>query len=296
MKKFLKIITTMLLVIITFLGTIALLLLIPIRKTVNGNVAKEIISSMEIEKEVQENPALKEEVDELLAPVYEVTREVGLDDDLVLKLLDAKEVKDFMGDVTDNFINSLISGENQKIINPDDIENLISSAIDDVNKTGLYKIKDETKEKIINTFKEESKNIEEVIPNTDVVLDDLSDDLKQQLKIVSFILSDEFLIYVVSAILISLTLIILLNLRSMKWLKISSLTILIATIFVSLITLGIMIFNNLYLKFDYEYIFNVVNNFIKLNYMIDGIIIFVTIILLIIYHIIRKKNLKKELQ
>lgn len=290
MKKFLKILAMIILFPIFFCGTLTLLVFIPLRNTVTNNVMQDIFSSLEIEKEVENNPKFKMVVDKTLEPVYDITREAGIDDEIIIKVLDIPEVKNLIGDVTNNVFKAAISGIDQKIITSDNIESILNEAIDDINKSGLYEIKEDTKKEIIDVVNEESTKIQEYVPDTSLILNELDSDSQKVLKIVRFILSDKFLMYIIGIAVISFILIVLLNLSHHKWLKYSAIIIAISSIWSLLLTAIISIFNNMYLKVDYSYIFKVVSKFINSSYIISGVTFGIMIIVLILDYILKKKK------
>lgn len=290
MKKFLKILAMIILVPIFFCATLTLLVFIPLRNTVTNNVMQDIFSSLEIEKEVENNPKFKTVVDKTLEPVYDVTREAGIDDEIIIKVLDNPEVKNLIGDVTNNVFQAVISGIDQKIITSDNIESILNEAIDDINKSGLYEIKEETKKEIIDVVNEESTKIQEYVPDTSLILNELDSDSQKALKIVRFILSDKFLIYIIGTAVISFILLVLLNLSHHKWLKYSAIITVITSICSLLLTAVISILNNMYLKVDYSYIFKVVAKFINSSYIISGITLGLVIIILILDYTLKKKK------
>ncbi len=294
MKKFWKTLGTFILGIVLFLGVIVLLILIPLRHTFSEKTIKEMISSLEIEKEVENNPELKESIEEVLMPVYEITREVGLSDDVVLKLLDTKEVKDFIGDITSNVYTAIITGENQKLINAQNIERIMSEAIDDINSLEIYEIDNKTKTEIIDFVKKEATDYEDLIPETNVILDGFSEENMQILNVIRFVLSNELTLLVSIISLGALLLIMLLNLAKWKWIKISSGIVLGSAILMILVTSVILGVNNYILVNDYAYIASVINKYVNLNYLLSGITFLVTIIILIIYSVILKKKSKIE--
>ena len=222
----------------------------------------------EIEKEVENNPELKESIEEALMPIYDITREVGLSDDVVLKLLDTQEVKDLIGDIGSNVYNAIITGEKQKLINVQNIERIISEAIDDINALDIYEIDNKTKNEIIDFVKEEVNDYEDLLPETDVVLDGLSEEDVKTLNIVRFVLSDELVLIVSVISLGALLLIILLNLAKWHWIKVSSGIVLGSTILMILVTSVILGVNNYYLASDYSYISDFISEYVNLNYLI----------------------------
>ena len=294
MKKFFKILGTVILGLILFLGVTSLLILIPLRHTINENTIRNMVSSLEIEKEVENNPELKESIEEALMPIYDITREVGLSDDVVLKLLDTQEVKDLIGDIGSNVYNAIITGEKQKLINVQNIERIISEAIDDINALDIYEIDNKTKNEIIDFVKEEVNDYEDLLPETDVVLDGLSEEDVKTLNIVRFVLSDELVLIVSVISLGALLLIILLNLAKWHWIKVSSGIVLGSTILMILVTSVILGVNNYYLASDYSYISDFISGYVNLNYLISGITFLVAIIILITYSIVLKKITKRE--
>ena len=294
MKKFFKILGTVILGLILFLGVTSLLILIPLRHTINENTIRNMVSSLEIEKEVENNPELKESIEEALMPIYDITREVGLSDDVVLKLLDTQEVKDLIGDIGSNVYNAIITGEKQKLINVQNIERIISEAIDDINALDIYEIDNKTKNEIIDFVKEEVNDYEDLLPETDVVLDGLSEEDVKTLNIVRFVLSDELVLIVSVISLGALLLIILLNLAKWHWIKVSSGIVLGSTILMILVTSVILGVNNYYLASDYAYISDFISEYVNLNYLISGITFLVAIIILITYSIVLKKITKRE--
>ena len=294
MKKFFKILGTIILGLILFLGVTSLLILIPLRYTINENTIRNMVSSLEIEKEVENNPELKESIEEALMPIYDITREVGLSDDVVLKLLDTQEVKDLIGDIGSNVYNAIITGEKQKLINVQNIERIISEAIDDINALDIYEIDNKTKKEIIDFVKEEVNDYEDLLPETDVVLDGLSEEEVKTLNIIRFVLSDELILIVSIISLGAFFLIILLNLAKWHWIKVFSGIVLGSTILMILVTSVILGVNNYYLASDYAYISDFISEYVNLNYLISGITFLVAIIILITYSIVLKKITKKE--
>ncbi len=290
MKKFLKVLAMIILVPIFFGATLTLLLLVPLRNTVTNNVMKEMISSLEIEKEVENNPQFKQVIDKTLEPVYDVTREVGIDDEIIIKVLDIQEVKDLIGDISNNVFNAAITGVEQKLITTDNITSIIGKAIDDINNSGLYEIKEETKNEIIDVVNEEASEIQETVPDTSVVLKELGSKEQKLIKIVRFILSKKFLWYVIGCLGISFIAILLLNLKHLKWIKQGAIIGLVASIFSIIITAIASVLNNMYLKVDYNFIFKVITKFINSSYIISGSLLAFLIITLIVYHILRKKE------
>ncbi len=289
MKKILTIILSLSLVV----SSLILLLLMPIKKNLNNNFMKEVITSIDVEKMVESNPQVKKQIDKKLTPLYDVTREVGLSDEVIIKIFNLKEVKELLGDVANNIYLTILTEKSHKLIQPQEIENIIGEAIDDINKTRLYFINDETKTKVLNTIKEEIAKYQDYIPNTNIVLDSIPKEEQQIINLSKFILSKKFLKSIILIIIISFLGILVLNLSKGKWLKYSAINILIASLISLILTIIFTILNKIYFQTNYLNIYNIGNKILKTSYILNVIIISFIILILIIYHLKNKINSKK---
>ena len=295
MKKFFRGLGLTILSTILFISSFLILLMMPLRRTISTNFIKEVVTSINVEQIVTENPDLKKQIDESLEPIYEVTREVGLDDEVIIKILNMKEVKELVGDVTNNILQATLTGKDQKLITKDNINEILSDAIADINKSSLYEIKPETKDKVLEVVNEGVDEFQKFIPDTNMIIKEIPKKDQEILKVVQYILSSKFMIILVSIIISSILLIILLEKGKIKWLKISSIVILVSSSLSILVT-GIISFANLSIvKKDYSYIYNVVNKLTNYSYLLSISVVIITIICLVIYHNLKKssKQIKK---
>ena len=295
MKKFFRGLGLTILSTILFISSFLILLMMPLRRTISTNFIKEVVTSINVEQIVTENPDLKKQINESLEPIYEVTREVGLDDEVIIKILNMKEVKELVGDVTNNILQATLTGKDQKLITKDNINEILSDAIADINKSSLYEIKPETKDKVLEVVNEGVDEFQKFIPDTNMIIKEIPKKDQEILKVVQYILSSKFMIILVSIIISSILLIILLEKGKIKWLKISSIVILVSSSLSILVT-GIISFANLSIvKKDYSYIYNVVNKLTNYSYLLSISVVIITIICLVIYHNLKKssKQIKK---
>ena len=289
MKKFLKGLALTILTIVLFLSTTLLLLLIPLKHTINKNVVKDMISSLEIEKMVTEDENFKSAVDEVFAPIYEETRQLGIDDEVVIKIMDSKEVKNLIGGVTGNIVDYVITGKNQKLITTENIEDLLSTAMDDIDASGYYKFSEKERDRVLNAVKNEVDELQEYMPDTKVIENTLNKDDMKYLNSIRFVLGNELMMYTILIMAISILSIIALEYKKAKW---NAITILMSSIFTSVITLILLIINNALFRLDYQYIYNIFSKTISFSLILSSSILALMIITLIIYHIYHKKTSK----
>ncbi len=294
MKKVLKVLVMIILTIILFTESLILLNLIPLRETINNKIIKDAVVSLDFEKIIEDNPQLEEELNKSLEPIYEVTREVGLKDEIVLKILNIKEVKEIMGNVLDNLVVSVVTTQEQKLLDNADLQKVISDAIDDINATKLYEIKPETKAKILNAVNETYLELQDLIPQTNLILDNLPTEYQPILNTIHLIFSNQFLYFNIIIVVLSLLFIILLNLDHFKWLKISSLICLVATVINFVIASLLYYINSTIIFKGHNYLYTILLKFINCDFLISIYLIVILIILLIIYRLINRKLKNKE--
>ena len=290
MKKFLNALSTTILVIILLISTTALLILLPFKNIIKGSVVKEIISNLKIEKMVEENPDFKQTVNEVFEPILIETNKLGIDDDVIIKIIDSKEVKDLMGDITSNIIQYAVTGENQKIITNEDINTMVNDAINQINSNGYYKISDDQKNEILNIADQKAIEYQEIISDTSEIYQQATKENKDVLNNLRFILGNKLITYLIIIILMSILLIVPLKWKKSKWIKYCSVTILVSSILNCSLTLLYLIGNNLLFKLEYPYIYDIINKIINFSFILSISTFIIMTIILIIYHIINKKK------
>ena len=293
MKKFFKGLMLFILTTILFFSISSLLTIFPLKNIIGDNGIKEIITSLDIEQMVQEDDNLKEAVDEIVDPIYDELKDYGIKKEVIVKIIDTKEIKSVIGDIKSNVVNYALTGENQKILTTENIETLIGTAVDDLSENGIYNFSQEEKDKIVSIVSDKANEYQEYIPDTNYIDRGLSEDETKVLEIIRFILSDKLMMYILIAVFVSIVGIILLRLKEAKWIKDCSITILISSIIFSITYFALKFLNNISFKVDYPAVFNILNKVIKVGIGYSLALLIITIIILITYKIFNKKKLTK---
>ena len=293
MKRFLKGLGLVILNIILFVAISSLLLLLPIRKVVAEDTIKDIILDFDIESAVNNNDDVKNEVKNLFKPIYDEAKEIGIDEEVVNKLINSKEVKELIGTATGNIIESALTGKNKKIISDNDIEKLINKAFENINKNSEHKLSKTEQDKILNAVKENINIIQEAIPDNTLIEDNLNSNQKSNLKIVRFILSDKLLFYILGIIIIAILGILILDFKKGKWIKDIAITTLISASLSLIATVIITLLSKILLK-DARTIMNIAKRFLNFSLVLSIVILVIMILILISYVILKKKKEPKE--
>ena len=292
MQKFLKGLGLTILTIILSGTALILFLLFPLRQMVSPQNIKDIIASLEIEKISEESPEVEEAIAEMLSPIYEETRKYGIPDEIIVKIIDSDEVKLVFADATSNVLEALLTGQSQKIINADNITELVAKAIDDINATGLYKISTKEKDNVLKVVNEKTMEYEDFLPDTNIIKNNLSREDQKILELVQFIWSKELIIWIITALVVALIGIIFLKRREAKWLKWSAISLLVTSI-LALIGNQIMQFINFSLfKLDYAPLYNMLAKPLKLGATIAALTMGLMVVVLIIYGLVRHQKSK----
>ncbi len=299
--KFLKGLGVFILTIVLYISALGLLILIPIKNTLSKDTIKNTITNLDIEKMIKENPEVKNAINEMFEPLYEQARDFGIDEDVVVKIIDSKEVKGLVGGIAGNLVDFIITGENQKIVSTNDISSLVGSVLDDIDESGLYKFKDDEKSKILGTVEEQVNNYQDLLPDTSIIEDALDDsavkdsvakEINSTLEIIRFILGNKLIIYLLIAMFVSILGILGLKFKEAKWIKNVAITILVASIFALIITVGLKFVSNILIEEvnDIPFIDILINKPINFSFVLSITITYVMIIVLIIYNILKKKK------
>lgn len=287
MKKFISIILSIILIILIAF----LICLLPIKKVLQKDNVKEIVNSIEIEEMIKEDENFKEVVDELFTPIYIEARKYNISDEYVVKLMNSDEVKSLIASITGNIIDSALTGENQKIIQNEDINNLVTKAIEKINNSNFITINDDAEEKILQIVNDKIEDYQEYIPDTQEVENALDDKTMGTLKIVRFFFDHNFVVYLSVAIIGVSFVIILLNLTKFKWLQYLGVNLMISSFFVLILSIIVKIF----LRNNYAYILDILGNNYNTIITLVTITLFISIVFLIIYLVICKLTSKKKI-
>ena len=287
MKKFISIILSIILIILIAF----LICLLPIKKVLQKDNVKEIVNSIEIEEMIKEDENFKEVVDELFTPIYIEARKYNISDEYVVKLMNSDEVKSLIASITGNIIDSALTWENQKIIQNEDINNLVTKAIEKINNSNFITINDDAEEKILQIVNDKIEDYQEYIPDTQEVENALDDKTMGTLKIVRFFFDHNFVVYLSVAIIGVSFVIILLNLTKFKWLQYLGVNLMISSFFVLILSIIVKIF----LRNNYAYILDILGNNYNTIITLVTITLFISIVFLIIYLVICKLTSKKKI-
>ncbi len=288
MKKIFKTALNIILSSILFILTFILLIIIPIKKVISEDNVKEIVSHVEIEKLVTNN----NEFEKLLELIYEETRKMGISDEIVLKIIDSKEIKNLLGDAASNFMNFIMTGNNQKIINTQDIEVLVGNVIDNINKLQICEIKEKDKNNILKIVHNKATEYSNIIPDTNTIVNNLSVEEKSALNIVHFTLGNELIESIGLTMGIIILFIVLINYSKGKCFKVGTIPIIIASLFTTIISLALLL-NPININ-NNSYIYDILAIGTKFSLKLSGGTLIISLVILIAYIIISSKAKKEE--
>ena len=249
-----------------------------------------MIVDINLESDLEENPEIKKAVDEFLDPIYEETRELGISDEVVLKIVNSKEVKDFIGDISGNFVDYIVTGNNQKIINSADLETLVGKAIDDASE--YIDISNEDKTNIIKVVHDEFDELESDIPDTNIIDEGMDNETKELVNFVRFILGTKYLLISIIIFIVPILGLLLVRFKEAKWIKYTAITILVASIITSLIVVALLVLNNIMFKIDFPTVYNIIKKPINFSLILSISLFVFMIICLIVYKKLHKKAKK----
>ncbi len=290
--KFLKGLALALLVIVLFVSTSGILVLYPVKNIFDKDNIQNTISNFEIEEMIEQSPDFKEAVNELFEPIFDQARELGIKDEVVLKIIDSKEVKNFVGNITCNIVDYYLTGNNQKIINIDNIESLVGQVMDDIDESGFYQFKTEERDEILQAVREQATEYEDLIPDTDVLDEGLEPEQQDTLQTVRFIMGSELITYLFLGAIVSFLAIVAIKWKELRWMKYSSITWIVNS---SLAFLGTLLLSMIihWVNVD-SYILAMIDNVFKLSYTLSISLLVVSIIMLVVYNVLANKRKARE--
>lgn len=293
--KFLKGLGVSILTLILFVSATSILFLLPLRGAVSKENIKETITKVDIEKLIKENPQVQEDVNEAFGPLYDTAAEFGISEDVVNKILNSDEVKGLMGDFTGNILDYVLTGKDQKIISNNQIEDMVSDAIDKINESGYYEFKDEEKEEILGVVKDTVNEYQEFIPDTSVFDEALESEpeVKTVIKTARIVVSDKLLTYLFIALGVSILGLLGLKFKEGKWIKQSAITILTSAITITIGTLLLSSLGNL-ISDEVSLVTSIIHSTLNKSLTISITTMIVMIFVLILYAIVHKNILKNK--
>lgn len=290
MKKLGKGLLLTICIILLELSSMTLFFLIPLnnfvsKKTLQNNIAELIQSELNMD---HSSSILKDK----LSPIYDSAYMLGLDDEIILEILKSKEMTEFTADITSSMAEYIITGKQQKFITEEEFLSLVSSAIDTISQQSTKKITEEEKQKILVNVKEISTPYLKEIENIDLFSASLSKEDQDAILFLQFLFSTKLKIGIIITLLLSFGGIIALEWEKQKWVKISAITILVASILSCFSTFLLTLINQFIFKNEIPVLFKLLNKFIVQSYIIAGSVLFLMIMVLILYKIfiVSKKN------
>lgn len=293
-KKFLKGLSLTICVVILFSTTILFINLFSISNTVKKKQINNIVTHLNLEQMAEESPSFRQTLDEVLEPIYEETRPLGIEDEAILKIMNTEEVKELTAHISSNMIDHILTGKDQKLISKDELHNLVAESINTINQNTDYKIDESKKNQLLDIVDQKADEYMDLVPNTSTITKDLNTENQETLQLLRFLVGTKLKIYLIIAGIISMIGIILLKRKEQKWLQWSFVSIMIASIG-SLLEFGfILLLNNVLFRLDFPYIFYIFERLAKCGLGLSSSMILITILSLIIYHLVHKKELTKD--
>ena len=230
------------------------------------------------------------EIKILFDEVYTSANEIGISSSDVDKFINSDAVKEFMGSYMETITTYLATGE-EITITKEELKKLTDYSVDDLLTKTDQKIDTETKKKILTIIDEQADQIISDLPKPSEIVTDID---QNTLKTINFIFSIELKIILIVSI-VSITGLIALLLwhpfRFIKWFSISNT---IASTFIIGLSFVISPIINWSLEGESSVILDIIMSFInqfESSLLISGIIgLIISIILYVIYVLLKKKN------
>lgn len=291
MRNFGKSIVLTICIILLELSSIALLLLIPLNNFVSKKTLQNSIQELiqqELNKDYSSSSFLKDQ----LAPIYDNAHMLGFNDKIVLDLLKSKEMTLFTANFISSITEYIITGKKQKFITEEEFIRLVSSAIDTINQQATEKITEEEKQKILANILESSAPYLKEIQTIDLFSANLSKEDQDAILFLRFLFSNKLKTGMLFTLFLSFLGIVAFSWEKRKWIKVSAITVLIASIFSCFSVFLLTLINHIVFKSEIPILFELLNKFIIQSYVISGGILLLMIVFLVLYKVflVAKKN------
>lgn len=288
MKKFLVRLTTFICIILLEFSTTALLLLLPLQYTVSKKSIKELMMNYSVSSD--ENDIFMDAIRANLKPLYKESEALGIEDEVIQEMMETKEVKEFVADITSDIIDYVFTGEEKELFTKEDLKKVAILAIDQINKEAETKITEVQKQEILDALSENSDAYLESMPKVSKMEERLSQEEKEALHMVRFLFSKTIKIYLGITLGVSLLGIILLKRKEAKWLKTSAIVILTSSMITLLGTLLLKGGNSLLFREEAVYVYQLFEKMIQTTLFVASFVAFSMILLLILYHFLINKK------
>lgn len=288
MKKFLVRLTTFICIILLEFSTTALLLLLSLQYTVSKKSIKELMMNYSVSSD--ENDIFMDAIRANLKPLYKESEALGIEDEVIQEMMETKEVKEFVADITSDIIDYVFIGEEKELFTEEDLKKVAILAIDQINKEAETKITEVQKQEILDALSENSDAYLESMPKVSKMEERLSQEEKEALHMVRFLFSKTIKIYLGITLGVSLLGIILLKRKEAKWLKTSAIVILTSSMITLLGTLLLKGGNSLLFREEAVYVYQLFEKMIQTTLFVASFVAFSMILLLILYHFLINKK------
>ena len=271
--------------------SLSLLFLIPFQHAFHKDNIKEVVLKSTSDH-LEENNLLSDIIHERLNSATSGGKQEEIKEDVMQKLMESDEMRELAASIVGNISDYIITGKEQSVITEEELKKIVADAIDTINKGGDYTISEEEKDKIIKHLDENASAYLDDIAKINTLDQSLTADEKVTLNFFRFFFSTTLVIIVFTIMIISFLGILAFKWKDMKWLKIISITILVASVISILITLLLYAMNQLIFKQEISYIFSFFDKMVKESFLLSGSICVGMILLLVIYHIFMSKQEK----
>lgn len=250
----------------------------------------ESIKKMDISKEVNKirnsgNGSGK--LSGAINDMYLLASQFSVSEKVVDQIIDSNATKEIIGKATGNLTDYVVNGKDTKIISADDAYDIISDNLDEWLEDSGVSITDSQKEKFLREVEKQLPDIAEFIPSSE---DLLGTEYEDKIKLIQKIFSKQTKIICIVGLIVSGIMVIILKG------KYFTLNLGIASLISGLVTVGLSfvlpeLIVSMMNEADLSLIASSISNELAKSLLYFGFIpIIVSIILLIIYKITKKKN------
>ena len=132
-----------------------------------------------------------------------------------------------------------------------------------------------------------------MIPDTNIIEENLPSSTVDMLGSIRFIFGNKLIICLAIGVVISLIGIVILKWKEAKWLKCSSITIMVSSLIVLIGVIAIRLGSKMLLK-DNTYILTIIKSASKYNLALSLIVFVIMLITIIVYSILHKKKVNAK--
>lgn len=250
---------------------------------------KKVVSKINITAKVESEDMNSESlsIEDYFTNLYKIAADYDISENQVNKYINSDETKAFISKYIEKFSNNILKKDNFKITN-EFLEQELKNSVDEYVKENDFS--NHTKQRMKNFVNNNSHKIIENLPTTEQIESYIDIPM---INYIQLFLSNTARIILLCSILISVILIIIINLKDIKFLKYLSITLLISNLVTLIFGFMIKPSFTLIIGYNSNLILTLLKGFINtilIDYLIiSGIGILISIILLILYKVFNKK-------